>query len=350
MKKSSSLFTIVLILALVISACSKQSGSGSTQSTPEQTQAESTATPEPAKTEKFPAKNLEFVAPASPGGGWDGTARAMQKVLTDQKLVDKPINVVNKPGGSGEVGWQYLKTKDAHTLAINSSLVLTNHLLGHSELTYDQFTPLAILTTEWEAVAVATNSDIKSAQDLMAKLKADPSSVKIAIAPGLGNDDHLSFVQACKTFGVDVTKLKFLVYNSGGDVATALLGNHVDAATLSVSEAAEQYKAGKFRILAVTSDKRIEGLDDVPTWKESGVDMIFPHWRGVMGPPNMSKEEIAYWDDKIGKMVESDAWKQILKNNEWESYYKNSSETKKFLDEQNQMYKELVEQTGLVKK
>jgi tripartite-type tricarboxylate transporter receptor subunit TctC len=173
--------------------------------------------------------------------------------------------------------------------------------------------------------------------------------LKIAVAPSLGNDDHLAFVKAAKTFGVDVKKLDFLVGGSGGDTVTALLGHHVDVATMSVSEAEEQYKAGKFRILAVTSDKRIKGLENVPTWKEQGVDMVFPHWRGIMGPPNMTKEQIAYWDKKLSKMVKTDDWKKILKNNEWESFYKDSKETEKFLEEQNKMYTDLIKASGLNK-
>ncbi len=325
MKKTFVILALIAAVLMVVSGCTSQTTSGSS----------------------FPTKNIEFVAPASPGGGWDATARAMQKVLTDEKLVDKPINVVNKPGGGGEVGWKYLKEKDAHTLSINSSLVLTNYILGKSKLTYDQFTPIAILATEWEAVAVPKNSSINSAAEAMKKLKANPKSLKIAVAPSLGNDDHLSFVEAAKTFGVDVTKLDFLVYQSGGDVVTALLGGHVDLATMSVSEAKEQYQAGNVKILAVSSDQRLEGLEDIPTWKDEGVDMIFPHWRGIMGPPNMSKDEIAYWDDKIGKMVKTDAWKKILMNNEWEPFYKNSTDTKQFLSEQNKNYDELITKSGL---
>jgi len=323
MKKFVVFVALIAAMFMIVTACSSQS------------------------TGSFPNKNIEFIAPASPGGGWDATARAMQKILSDEGLIKDDIVVVNKPGGGGEVGWTYLKEKDAHSLAINSSLVLTNNILGKSKLTYEQFTPIAILATEWQAIAVAKDSEIKSASEMMKKLKENPKSLKIAVAPSLGNDDHLSFVQAAKTFGVDVTKLDFLIYESGGDVVTALLGKHVDIATMSVSEAKEQYLAGKFRILAVSSDERLKGLEDIPTWKDEGVDMVFPHWRGVMGPPNMTAEEIAYWDDKLSKMVNTDAWKKLLNNNEWDSFYKNSTETKQFLAEQNKMYDQIITESGL---
>lgn len=321
------ILTLLSILALaLLGACSSGASGGS----------------------DFPSKNIELVAPATPGGGWDATARAIQKILKDEEIVDQNINVINKPGGSGEVGWQYLKKEDAHHLAINSSLLLTNHLLGQSELTYKDFTPLAILTTEWISIAVKQDSKFKDAKEIMEQLKKDPGSLKIGVAPGLGNNDHLSFVEAAKTYGVDVTKLNFLVYESGGDVVTALLGGHVDVATMSISESKEQHQAGNFRIVSVSSEERLEGLEDVPTWKEQGVDMVFPHWRGIMGPPDMTKEEIAYWDKVIGEMVGMDAWKKLVENNEWSEFYKDSSEAKKFLEEQNKMYEELVTDSGLV--
>jgi len=296
----------------------------------------------------FPKGNIELVAPATPGGGWDATARAIQKIFKDEGIVDQNINVVNKPGGGGEIGWQYLSTKDAHHLAINSSLLITNNLLGQSELTYEEFTPLAILTTEWISIAVGNDSKFETAKEVMEQLKQDPTSLTIAVAPGLGNNDHLSFVQAAKTYGVDVSKLNFMIYESGGDVVTALLGGHVDVATMAVSESKEQHIAGNFRVISVSSEERIEGLEEVPTWQEQGVDMVFPHWRGIMGPKDMSEEEIAYWDKVISEMVETDAWKDLVKNNEWSPYYLDSSESVKFLEEQTKMYDELITESGLV--
>lgn len=140
------------------------------------------------------------------------------------------------------------------------------------------------------------------------------------------------------------------MHESGGDVTNALLGHHVGAATMSVSEAKQQYKADKLKILAVSSDERLDGLEDVPTYQESGVDITFPHWRGVMGPPDMTKEQIAYWDKKLGKMVENDAWQKVLDNNEWQDFYKDSSESKKFFKEQVKQYKDLIETAGLTNK
>ncbi|MBM7552651.1 tripartite tricarboxylate transporter substrate binding protein [Thalassobacillus pellis] len=297
---------------------------------------------------EYPTNNIEIVAPASPGGGWDLTARSLENVLTGQDLVKQNINVVNKPGGGGEVGWQYLKSQDSHTLAVNSSLVLTNNLLGQSELTYKDFTPIATLATEWQALAVPADSKFKTASEFLEATKKDPSSIKIGVGPGLGNDDHLSLVQAASEFGINPSELNFLVYEGGGDVVTALLGGHVDAVTTSLSEVKDQHLAGKLKILAVSSEKPVKGIEDVPTWKEAGVDMVFPHWRGIMGPPDMTEEEIAYWDKKLSKLVETKEWQKVLDNNDWEGFYKNSKETKAFLEEQHALYQKLVKDSGLI--
>ncbi|CDQ40875.1 tripartite tricarboxylate transporter substrate binding protein [Virgibacillus salexigens] len=316
---------ILLICILFLAACSNSASGGN----------------------DFPTKNVEIVAPASPGGGWDLTARSVQKLLNDNNLVDANINVVNKPGGGGEVGWQYIQSKDAHNLAINSSLLITNNLLGTSDLTHKDFTPLATLATEWQALAVPVDSEFKSLEDLMNQFKNDPKSVKVGVGPALGNDDHLSFVQAVREYDVDPKNVDFLVYEGGGDVVTALLGGHVGVVTTSLSEVKEQHLAGKVRILAISSEERVEGLEDVPTYQEEGLDIVFPHWRGIMGPPDMTEEEIAYWDEKLSEMVKTDQWQEVMKNNDWEGFYKNSSETKKFLEEQTKLYQDLVNDSGL---
>ncbi|KZE38674.1 hypothetical protein AV656_07160 [Bhargavaea cecembensis] len=295
----------------------------------------------------FPNKNIEIVAPASPGGGWDLTARSVQKALQDNDLVTENINVQNKPGGGGEVGWKYLEKKDAHTLAVNSSLVITNNLLGTSELTHEQFTPLAILSTEWLSIAVAPDSPYSNIEELMNAIKEDPKSIKIGVGPALGNNDHLSLVQLAGEYGIDAKDLNFLVYEGGGDVVTALLGGHVDFVTTSMSEVKEQHLAGKLKILGISAEEREEDLEDVPTYQEQGVDMVFPHWRGIMGPPGMTEEEIAYWDEQLAAMAETELWQEIVENNDWESYYMNSEETSAFLKEQTAMYKGLVEDAGM---
>ncbi|MGN7196750.1 tripartite tricarboxylate transporter substrate binding protein [Bacillus mycoides] len=272
---------------------------------------------------KVNIEEVEIVAPNVQGAGWDLTARAMQKTLTEEKIFTKPITV----GGSGDVGWKYTKQKGGHVLAINSSLLITNNLLDHSKLTYKDFTPLATLASDWEVVVGSKESNIENAKQLMEQLKQNKKNFKIGVAPGLGNDDHLSFVQVSKAFGINPAELQFFVYENKEKIINALTNEQINAATMTLSEAEKQYKAGKIKILAVSAPKRLDRLPEIPTWKEQGIDVIFQHWKGIMGPKDMTEEEVAYWDSIIKRMVESDSWKGILRERGWESFYKGSGES-----------------------
>ncbi|WP_440868098.1 tripartite tricarboxylate transporter substrate binding protein [Staphylococcus shinii] len=319
---------LIIVFSIVFASCGKNNESSASK-------------------KQFPDETVEIVAPASPGGGWDTTARAIQKIILEENLTKQNVNVINKPGGGGEVGWQYLKSRSPNTISINSSLLLSNNELGLSDLNTDDFTPIAILATEWISLTASNKSNLNSGKEVMEKLKKDPKSLTIGVAPGLGNNDHLAFVQAAKEYGVDVENIDFLVYKSGGDLQTALLGGHVDVASTAVSEVKEQHQTGKLKMLAVTSDKPIEGIEDVPTWEDQGIDVVFPHWRGVMGPKDMTPEQREYWDTTMEKVVKSKRWQEIRKNNDWENFYKDSEESEKFLKAQRKKYNKLVNDSGL---
>ena len=299
-----------------------------------------------------PTKTIELVAPANPGGGWDMVCRVIQKALTEEKLVDKPVIITNKPGGGGSVGWTYLKGKkgQGEYLAATSSLLILNNLLGTSDLTYKDFTPIACMQAEWEAIVVRDDSPWKTVNDLMEAIKANPGAVPIAVGPSLGNDDHLVFLQLARTYGVNPAKVKFIVYpGAGGEEVPALLGGHVKAMVIGLAEVLEQHRAKKLRVIGVRSPERLELLPDVATIKEQGIDIVFPHWRGIIGPPGLTPEQVAYWDEVFTKMVQTKTWKEQLENLLWDDYYQNSSDHAKFLEEQTKVFDELLTAVGLKK-
>lgn len=285
---------------------------------------------------------VTIVAPSSVGGGWDTTARAIQEILVSEKLFDGDIHVLNKVGAGGELGWKYVQQQKESVLAINSSLLITNHLLGQSMLTYKDFTPIAILATEWEVVIVAEDSNISSAKSLMDNLKKAPHAYKIGLSPRLGNDDQLSFVLAGKQVGLKPEELDFYVYENSAQVVDALLKKQVDVATMTLAEAKKYYDAGQVKLLVISADERLQELPEIPTWTEEGMAVVFEHWRGIMGPPHMTKKEIQFWDRTLEKMVKTEAWQQTLEKYMWNDFYKNSSETTKFLEEQGKMYEALM--------
>lgn len=299
-----------------------------------------------------PTKAIEIVAPAGPGGGWDMLARTVQKALTDEKLVDKPILVTNKPGGGGATGWTYLKGKkgQGEYLAATSPLILQNNLLGKSKLTYKDFTPIACLMAEWETIAVGADAPWKTGKEFFEAMKTDPASIPVGVGPTLGNDDHIQFLTLAQMFNVNPKTVKFVVFpQTAAEQIPALLGGHIKAITISLAETLEQVKAGKLRLLGVSSPERLPSIPDVPTWKEQGLDFVFPHWRGLIAAPGLSKEQLKYWDTVIGKMVQTETWKKLLKNLDWDSFYQNAAEHKAFLAESYKSQDKLLTSVGLKK-
>ncbi len=356
MSKARKVLFLVLIIALaalLVVGCGAPQNAEKGQKETDQIAEKSQEPAKPAAEEAWePDSTIEIIAPAGPGGGWDMLARMMKTTLSKDNIVDQPIIVTNKPGGGGATGWTYLNTHkgNGHYLAVNSSLILLNNLLGRSELSFEDFTPIANLEAEWEVVVVADNSPYKTGKDLFDAIKANPGDITIGVGPSLGNDDHIQFLMLAKAYGIDPGKLNFVVYpGAGGEQIPALLGGHVDALTIGLGEVLEQHKAGKMRIVGISSDKRLDFLPNVPTWKEQGIDLVFAHWRGVMGPKGMSDEQVKYWKNAVTQMVEKQSWKDNLAKLGQDPFYMNAEEYKNFLAEQNAEIKDLLTKVGLIK-
>lgn len=303
-----------------------------------------------ASAEWKPSRTIELIAPANPGGGWDMLCRIVQKSLVDEKLVDKNVIVTNKPGGGGATGWTYLRGKkgQGEYLAATSTLIMLNNLLGKSDLTYKDFTPIAALQAEWISIAVEKDSPWKTVKDLFDAIKADPAAVPVGIGPTLGNNDHLMFLQIAQKFGVDPASIKFIVYpGAGGEIVPALLGGHVKATSIGLAEVLEQHKGGTMKVIGVSSDERLDFLPDVATFREQGIDVVFPHWRGFIGAPGLSDDQVAYWNDVFSKMVKTETWKTLCDNAGWSNFYQNAAEHEKFLEKSTGEFDELLTQVGL---
>ncbi|WP_175410510.1 tripartite tricarboxylate transporter substrate binding protein [Streptomyces sp. TRM64462] len=298
-----------------------------------------------------PSKPIEYVAPAGTGGGWDTLARTSARVLDEANLIDKPLRVVNKPGGGGAIGWSYISQHpgDPHKLFVTSPPILLVPLAGESQQSYDDFTPIARLNTEPLAYVVKASSPFKTFGDLAAKLKADPKSVSIAGGSGPGSLDHVGLAGAVKAAGADASKVKYVPFDGGGEALTALLGGHAEAAVAGASEVTGLVKSGDLRVLAVSTKERSEILPDAPTLTESGVKYVFDIWRGVMGPKDLTEPQIAYYENAYKKMIESDAWKAESKKLGWTNSYLGSEEFDSFLHQQNKELSSILSDVGLKK-
>ena len=297
-----------------------------------------------------PERNVEIIVPAAPGAAFDITGRTLQRIIQDQKLLPVTSSVVNKAGGGGTIAMNYLNQRpgDGHYLFVMTASVLTNNLLGVSKDTYTDFTPLAMLFSEYLAYGVRPDSPIKSGKDLAEVLRKDPAAYSIAVATSRGGALHIATGLALKAAGVDVKKLRIVVFNANAESLTAMLGGHVDVAVSTVNSFVPQQQSGKLRVIAVSSPRRLKGFD-APTWREQGINATYASWRGMMGPRGLNAAQIAYWEEVFARLTRTDEWRQDVESNLWEVTYKSSRDSVREMAQNNEELRRILVELELVK-
>lgn len=265
---------------------------------------------------------LKIIAPAAPGGGWDQTARSIQHVLQSDKLVGN-VQVLNVPGAGGTIGLAQFVNADKgnpNTLLVGGYVMVGAIITNKSPVNLSMVTPIARLTGEYEAIAVPAASPLKSLADLVAALKADPQKVSWA-GGSAGGTDHITAGLFTKAVGVDPRKVNYIAFSGGGESLASLLGGKVTVGISSLSEYDAQAKAGKLRILGVSSAARLPEAPDVPTFKEAGVDVEIQNWRMIAAAPGITPEQKQELSQTIEKMVKSKAWTDMLAQKGWANTY-----------------------------
>jgi putative tricarboxylic transport membrane protein len=293
-------------------------------------------------------QGLEIVVPAAPGGGWDQTGRAMQNALQENDLASG-IQVVNIPGAGGTIGLaQFVSSKEGQGNALlTGGLVMLGAILtNQSPVTLEQVTPIARLTGEYEAIVVPASSEIQTLDDLIAQFKEDPQSVSWG-GGSAGGTDHMLVGLIAKAAGVDPSGINYVPFAGGGEALASILGGHVTAGVSGYQEFAGQIDTGDLRALAISSAERLEGVD-IPTLKEQGIDVELTNWRAVFAPPGISDEDKQALGDAVGKMVESEAWQNTLKDRAWLDLYLPPDEFAQFLEQDRQQVETVLKDIGLV--
>lgn len=299
-----------------------------------------------------PDRAVEIIVNTAPGSSPDTTARLIQKMFQNSQAVQVPSIVTNKPGGGGAVAYTYLNqfASNGHYIFVASKTLLTSYIMGRSKFTHTDVTPISHLFGEYIAVAVKADSPIKSGRDLIEQLKFDPSAYSFGIATSLGNTNHQALAAALKVSGVPLTKLKNVVFQSGGNAITALLGGHVDAVPVSIGSWANYLKNGQVRIIAVAAPQRLPGMfADVPTWKEQGANVIVSNWRTIVAPKGLSAAQIAYWEKTLEQMSKRPEWIKEVESVNGTIEFMNSAQTKKLLEEDYGEIKSFLTELGLAK-
>ena len=259
------------------------------------------------------------------------------------------MQVENIGGAGGTIGLaQFVssKGKKGDAVLVGGLVMVGAILTNKSPVTLANVTPLARLTGEYELIVVPTDSPLQTMADLTAKLKADPGSVSWG-GGSAGGTDHILAGLIAKAAGVDPTKVNYIAHSGGGEALSAILGGHVTAGISGYEEFAPQIAAGKLRGLAISSDERLPGID-VPTLKEQGIDVSLVNWRGVFAAANVRDKDMKALSDAVGKMVESPAWQDTLKQRGWLNLYQPADEFAAFLAEDQAKVETTLKAIGLV--
>jgi len=300
-----------------------------------------------------PQRNVEVIVPSTAGGSLDTTGRTVTRIWGDLKLLPVSSTISNRGGGGHAVAYAYLaqRPNDPHFLAVTSMTLLANHINGHIPQTYTDFTPLAVLLTEYIAIAVRADSPLKTGKDFVEAMKKAPASLSLALSSAPGGTHHISFGLPLLSGGVDTGKVKFVAFTSSAEAVTALLGGHVDVISAGTVNVAPHVASGKLRALAVSSPKRMGGpLTAAPTWPELGYKGVMENWRGIIGAKGISAEQIAFWDNVFRRLTSSDEFRNFAEQNQWDASYRGAEESRKFMAEQYEELKGVMTYLGMAKK
>jgi len=294
-----------------------------------------------------PTRTIEFVVHTGPCGGSDILARAAVLMIEKEKLLPVRMQVVNKTGGGYTVAAAYLfeKKGDPHTIGFFTGVWLTSPITtAEAKVTLRDLTPVARLVLEPALIAVKADAPYRTLADFVAAAKRSPGQLKQS-GGSVTSRDNVVRQLLQKTSGA---RWAFISFPGGGERIAALLGGHVNMMVIEPAEAGEHIRAGNMRVLAQVSDKRLAAFPNVPTLKEAGFDVpAVPQVRGVVAPPGIPAENVAYWEDIFRKLTRSASWRKFLQDNQFEDGYQNGTELAQFYDEFTAQMRAILQEAGI---
>jgi putative tricarboxylic transport membrane protein len=289
---------------------------------------------------------LRIMAPASPGGGWDTTARLLQRVIRSTGLA-RNVQVFNVEGAGGTIGLGQLSRESDDALLMMMGLVMVGAVeTNKAQVKVTDVSPIARLVGEAEIIVVPGDSPHDSLADFVREWKADTRRTPIAGGSAGGTDQILAGLLA-RAGDVDPKKINYIPYSGGGESLAALLGGKVAAGISGVGEYGPQVVAGDLKGLAVSSEQRSAQVPDVPTITEAGFDVVVSNWRGVMARPGLGAEARSDLLDLVTRAHASDEWKDVLAKNGFDDVFLTGDDFATFLTEEEQRVQAILSDIGL---
>ena len=291
--------------------------------------------------------NLKMMIPANPGGGWDGTGRALGKAL--QEAGAGSVSYDNKGGAAGAIGLaQFVNASkgDPNALMMMGAVMVGGIITGKPPVNLSQATPLARLISEYQVFVLPAESPLKSMKDVIEQLKKDPGSVKWG-GGSRGSTEHIAAAMIAREVGADPSKINYVAFRGGGEAVAAVLGGNVTVGGSGYTEFGEYIATKKMRPIAVTSPTRLKGVD-APTLKELGLNVEIGNWRGVYGAPGISAEQRKALTDTVLKAVTSKAWAEALEKNGWTPAVMTGKEFEDFVDREFASLRATMVKAGMI--
>ncbi len=307
----------------------------------------------------YPDGTMQIMAPAAPGGGWDTTAREIQRVLDEAGIVDESVEVFNVEGAGGTIGLAQLvsdNSGDPNTLMVMGMVMIGAIGLNDAQVGLDTITPIARLTGEYEVIVVPADSEYQTLDDLMTAFKADPGSVSWA-GGSAGGTDHILVGLIAQAVGVDPAGVNYVPYSGGGEALAAILGGQVSAGVSGLGEWMDQISSGELRALAISSPGGMteatpaatdDAMPAIPTLQDQGVDVELANWRGIVAAPDLSVEQRDCIVAVIQQMHDSEEWAAVLANYGWQDLFLAGQDFADFLAADTQRINEILQSIGLL--
>lgn len=293
----------------------------------------------------WPEKQVELINPFGAGGAADVQARKLAEIIS--KDLGQPMVVRNVTGAGGAIAYNevHRAKPDGYTLIWYSGAINTLAARNQVKFDYRDFEPIAGIGIETIAISVNKTAPWKNFKEFIAYAKQNPGKVRIGNS-GMGSVTHMVPVLVGIKTGAQIVHVPF----GTGLAVAALMGDKIEASSQHPAEILSQIKAGEVRVLAVSSEKRIGIWPDVPTMKESGVDVVFDQWRGFAAPKGTPKEVVKKLSGIIKKAVQSKDWSDFTASVGSTPIYRDTADFANFVAGVDKLTKEIIAAAGPAKK
>ena len=295
---------------------------------------------------------MEVVAGTPPGGGLDRTARTLAQALEAANALDVPLLVRNVPGDGARKAWAYMDTRvgDPHVLSVSHPNLTTDRLVGLAAFDHRSYTPIAILYTEYIAFAVRSDSSLRSAEDLLARVRSSAASLSVALSTALGNPNHIALARVVQHAGEDPKAPPIRVFDSALDAIADVMSGKSEVAAVTSASTRDAVASGQMRVLAISAPQRLTGpLSAVPTWNEYAVECVVGAWRGIAGASGIGESHVAFWEDALDKATATATWRGELEAQGWASCPMRGEALRRFLEQERAEMAAALSELGLLR-